>query len=146
MMCPQVSEPTTSIRRCQGWCSKRRKKPCRSAFRQLAIMEILDRQDGDAPIVAVPDHQHRRVVVDACAAGKDVYCEKPMSRDVKDDFAMVDAVRKGNRIVQVGSPGPQDCSIPPSVSGQNWRERLLKTVRASCGNPTFHIQNLDILV
>src|SRR5271163_2703734 len=118
MMCPQVSEPTTSIRRCQGWCSKRRKKPCRSAFRQLAIMEILDRQDGDAPIVAVPDHQHRRVVVDACAAGKDVYCEKPMSHNVEDGFAMVDAVRKGNRIMQVGSPGPQDCSIPPSVSGQ----------------------------
>jgi predicted dehydrogenase len=43
------------------------------------------------------------VVVDACAAGKDVYCEKPMSHTVEDGFAMVDAVRKGNRILQVGS-------------------------------------------
>jgi len=65
--------------------------------------EILDRKDVDAVIVAVPDHQHRRVVVDACAAGKDVYCEKPMSHTVEDGFAMVDAVHKGNRIMQVGS-------------------------------------------
>jgi predicted dehydrogenase len=56
--------------------------------------EILDRKDVDAVIVAVPDHQHRRIVVDACAAGKDVYCEKPMSHNVQDGFAMVDAVRK----------------------------------------------------
>ncbi len=65
--------------------------------------EILDRKDVDAVIVAVPDHQHRRIVVDACAAGKDVYCEKPMSHNVEDGFAMVDAVRKNNRILQVGS-------------------------------------------
>jgi predicted dehydrogenase len=65
--------------------------------------QILDRKDVDAVIVAVPDHQHRRIVVDACAAGKDVYCEKPMSHNVEDGFAMVDAVRKNNRILQVGS-------------------------------------------
>lgn len=65
--------------------------------------EILDRKDVDAVIVAVADHQHRRIVVDACAAGKDVYCEKPMSHTVEDGFAMVDAARKGNRIVQIGS-------------------------------------------
>lgn len=65
--------------------------------------EILDRKDVDAVIVAVADHQHRRVVVDACTAGKDVYCEKPMSHTVEDGFAMVEAVRNGNRIMQVGS-------------------------------------------
>src|SRR6202051_4882344 len=68
-----------------------------------SYMEILDRKDVDAVIVAVPDHQHRRIVVDACAAGKDIYCEKPMSHTVEDGFAMVEAVRKGNRIMQVGS-------------------------------------------
>src|SRR5215472_3350603 len=67
--------------------------------------EILDRKDIDAVIVAVTDHQHRRVVVDACAAGKDVYCEKPMSHSVEDGFAMMHAVQKGNRILQIGSQG-----------------------------------------
>lgn len=65
--------------------------------------EILDRKDVDAVVVAIADHQHRRVVEDACAAGKDVYCEKPMSHTVEDGLAMVDAARKGNRIIQVGS-------------------------------------------
>jgi predicted dehydrogenase len=65
--------------------------------------EILDRKDVDAVIVAVTDHQHRRVVVDACAAGKDVYCEKPLSHTVDDGFAMIAAAQKNNRILQVGS-------------------------------------------
>ena len=65
--------------------------------------EVLDRKDVDAVIVAVTDHQHRRVVVDACAAGKDVYCEKPLSHTVDDGFAMIAAAQKYNRIVQVGS-------------------------------------------
>src|SRR5215472_14477040 len=65
--------------------------------------EILDRKDVDAVIVAVTDHQHRKVVEDACAAGKDVYCEKPMSHTVEDGFAMVEAAQKNNRILQVGS-------------------------------------------
>jgi predicted dehydrogenase len=65
--------------------------------------EILDRKDVDAVIIAVPDHSHRRVFEDACAAGKDVYCEKPMSHTVEDGFAMVAAAQKANRIVQIGS-------------------------------------------
>ncbi len=65
--------------------------------------EILDRKDVDAVIIAVTDHQHRKVFVDACAAGKDVYCEKPMSHTVEDGFAMIEAAQKANRIVQVGS-------------------------------------------
>src|SRR5258707_8223505 len=65
--------------------------------------EILDRKDVDAVIIAVPDHSHRRLFEDACAAGKDVYCEKPMSHTVEDGFSMVDAAHKANRMVQIGS-------------------------------------------
>lgn len=65
--------------------------------------EILDRKDVDAVIIAVPDHSHRHVLEDACAAGKDVYCEKPMSHTVEDGFAMINAAQKANRMVQIGS-------------------------------------------
>ena len=65
--------------------------------------ELLKRKDVDAIIAAVPDHWHKRVVVDACNAGKDVYCEKPMSHSVADGAAMVEAAEKNKRIVQVGS-------------------------------------------
>jgi predicted dehydrogenase len=65
--------------------------------------EVLDRKDVDAVIIAVADHQHRRVFVDACAAGKDIYCEKPMSHTVEDGFAMIDAAQRANRIAQIGS-------------------------------------------
>ncbi len=65
--------------------------------------EILDRKDVDAVIIAVTDHHHRRVFLDACAAGKDIYCEKPMSHTVEDGFAMVEAAQRANRMVQVGS-------------------------------------------
>jgi predicted dehydrogenase len=64
---------------------------------------ILDRKDVDAVIIATMDHQHRHIFEDACAAGKDVYCEKPMSHTVEEGFAMVEAAHKANRIVQVGS-------------------------------------------
>jgi predicted dehydrogenase len=65
--------------------------------------EILDRKDVDAVIIAVPDHNHRRIFEDACAAGKDVYCEKPMSHTVEDGFSMMATAQKNNRIVQIGS-------------------------------------------
>jgi len=64
---------------------------------------LLDRKDVDAVIVAVADFQHRRVVLDCLAAGKDVYCEKPMSHNVADGLAMVKAVQENKRIFQAGS-------------------------------------------
>ncbi len=65
--------------------------------------ELLDRKDIDCIVAAVPDHWHKRVVVDACNAGKDIYCEKPMSHTAAQGFEMVEAARKNRRIVQIGS-------------------------------------------
>jgi len=65
--------------------------------------ELLDNKEIDAIVVAVPDHWHKQVVVDALAAGKDVYCEKPFSHTPADGLALVEAAKKTDRIVQVGA-------------------------------------------
>ena len=64
---------------------------------------VLDRKDIDAVIVATPDHWHARLVIEAAQAGKDVYCEKPMSHTLEDGYAMIDAVQKNKRICEIGS-------------------------------------------
>ncbi len=53
--------------------------------------DLLDKKDIDAIVVAVPDHWHKQIVVDALSAGKDVYCEKPMSHNAAGGVAMVEA-------------------------------------------------------
>ena len=65
--------------------------------------ELLDNKEIDAIIIAVPDHWHKKIFIDALAAGKDVYCEKPMSHNAADGVAMVEAAKKTNRIVQIGA-------------------------------------------
>ena len=65
--------------------------------------ELLDDKSIDCIVAAVPDHWHRQIVVDAVSAGKDIYCEKPMSHSVADGRAMVAAAKKSGRIVQIGS-------------------------------------------
>jgi predicted dehydrogenase len=75
-------------------------KPIRTTRR---YHELLDSRDIDAIIIAVPDHWHKQVVVDALSAGKDVYCEKPMSHNPADGLAMVAAAKKTDRLVQIGA-------------------------------------------
>ena len=65
--------------------------------------DLLNNKEIDCVIAAVPDHWHKQVVVDAVSAGKDIYCEKPMSHSPADGVAMVAAAQKTGRIVQIGS-------------------------------------------
>src|ERR1700729_3937773 len=65
--------------------------------------EILARKDIDAVIIATPDHWHKQAATDALHAGKDVYLEKPMIHLYSDGPEMIEASRKTNRIIQVGS-------------------------------------------
>ncbi len=64
---------------------------------------VLDRKDIDAVVVATPDHWHAIPTILACQAGKDVYCEKPLSYRIAEGRAMVDASKKAKRITQMGN-------------------------------------------
>ncbi|MGH9340665.1 MAG: Gfo/Idh/MocA family protein [Acidobacteriota bacterium] len=65
--------------------------------------EVLDRQDIDVIVISSPDHWHPLMAVMACQAGKDVYVEKPVSVAVVEGRQMVEAARKYDRVVQVGT-------------------------------------------
>ncbi len=65
--------------------------------------ELLDHDDVDAVIVALPDHWHALASVDAMQRGKDVFCEKPLAHTVKEGRLMVDVARREGRVVQTGS-------------------------------------------
>lgn len=65
--------------------------------------EMLDRKDIDAVIIGSPDHWHALNLIHACQAGKDSYCEKPISHNILESKAMVAAQKKYDRVVQVGT-------------------------------------------
>jgi predicted dehydrogenase len=84
---------------------KAREKPC-AAYGDYRRM--LDDKNVDAVLLTVPDHWHALMTIDACAAGKDVYCEKPLSLTIAEGQAMVRAAREYGRIVQTGSQQRSD--------------------------------------
>ncbi len=65
--------------------------------------KIIEHPGIDAIVIATPDHWHAIMTIDACNAGKDVYCEKPLSITVHEGRKMVEAARRNKRIVQVGT-------------------------------------------
>ncbi len=64
---------------------------------------LLARNDIDAVVISTPDHWHAVTVIESCRAGKDVYCEKPLSQTIQEARAMVNAVRQYGRVFQTGS-------------------------------------------
>ena len=63
---------------------------------------VLERKDLDAVYIATPDHWHAPMIVEACEAGKDAYCEKPLSNTIEAAKTAVDAVKARKRVVQIG--------------------------------------------
>jgi predicted dehydrogenase len=63
---------------------------------------VLDNKDVDVVIIGTPDHWHALIMMEACAAGKDVYVEKPVGNSIGECRAMVAAQKKYNRVVQGG--------------------------------------------
>ncbi|MEL6895683.1 MAG: Gfo/Idh/MocA family oxidoreductase [Planctomycetota bacterium] len=65
--------------------------------------KMLAEKDLDIVLVATPDHWHALAMIAACESGADVYCQKPTGVDVMESKTMLDAARKHNRVVQIGT-------------------------------------------
>ncbi len=70
--------------------------------------KVLDSKEVDVVCIAAPDHWHAKMSIDAAAAGKDVYCEKPMTRTIEESNAVVDAMNQHGRVMTVGVQSTAD--------------------------------------
>jgi len=73
--------------------------------------KLLERKDINAVVIGTPDHWHALTTIHACQAGKDVYCEKPLTLTVAEGRKMVEAARANRRIVQTGSQQRSDAKF-----------------------------------
>lgn len=98
--------------------------------------DLLSRNDVDAVVIAVPDHWHSVCAILAARAGKDIYCEKPLSLTVKEGRAMVHESRKHKRVFQTGSMQRSWPEFRQAVElVRNGYIGEIKTVRVNVGLP-----------
>ena len=92
---------------------------CQQAGRKVDAVgdyrRLLDRKDIDVIVVATPDHWHAKTTIDAVQAGKDVFCEKPLSLTIAEGRSMVQAARDNGRIVQTGTQQRSDANFRKAV-------------------------------
>lgn len=85
------------------------------AFLTRHYQQLLERKDVDAVLIGSPDHWHVPMTVDACAAGKDVYVEKPLTHRLSEGPRVIEAQNRYRRIVQVGT---QQRSMPHLIKAR----------------------------
>ena len=101
--------------------------------------EILARDDIDVVFIGTPDHWHAIPTIEAAKAGKDIYCEKPMSLTIREAREMVTAVRRYNRVFQTGSQQRSAYGGKFKFAVEmirNGRIGDLKRIHVSVGNPS----------
>ncbi len=99
--------------------------------------ELIARPDIDAVLIGTPDHWHCIPAVEAVKAGKDVYCEKPLSLTIAEAKLMMDAVRKYNRVFQTGSQQRSDREFRVACEAvRNGRIGKVKQVYVAVGGPS----------
>jgi len=103
----------------------------------IKFEELLARKDIDAIVMAPPDHWHAMIAIASMRAGKDVYCEKPLSLTIREAQAMVAAARRYGRVFQTGS---QQRSADNFRFGcelvRSGRIGKLQTVHVNIGGPS----------
>ena len=98
--------------------------------------ELLKRKDIHAVSIATPDHWHASIAIEAANAGKDVYCEKPMThwRNLKEAQDIVAAIKRNNRVMQVGTQ---------FMSSSIW-EQTHERIKAGAIGRLIHAQASDL--
>src|SRR5687767_14695967 len=97
---------------------------------------VLENRDVDAVTIAAPDHWHALMTIWACQAGKDVYCEKPISHNIVEGRRMIEAARRHNRVVATGTQRRSGVVLGKAV--QFLREGGLGTIHS--GRTIIHRQ------
>lgn len=99
--------------------------------------ELLARKDIDAVLIATPDHWHAIPAIEAARAGKDIYCEKPLSLTVHEAREMVKATRRYNRVFQTGSQQRSGAEFRRACElVRNGYIGKLKEIRIAVGGPS----------
>ncbi|MEQ8848843.1 Gfo/Idh/MocA family oxidoreductase [Botrimarina sp.] len=93
---------------------------------------ILDRSDIDVVVIATPDHWHTKIAIEALLAGKDVYCEKPLTHHVAEGRRILAALDRTKRVMQVGTQQRSGGQFQTAVALAR-AERVGKVKRVTCG-------------
>jgi predicted dehydrogenase len=106
--------------------------------------QMLKEKDLDVVLIATPDHWHALPMIEACKAGMDLYCQKPIGVDVIECQAMLAAARKYKRVVQIGT---QRRSTPHLIDARNKvvKEGLLGRVAHAEICCYYHMRNRDTM-
>ncbi len=118
----------------QRYAAQRASGQYKGCAAYVDFRDVLGRRDIDAVEVATPDHWHALLVVEACKAGKDIYCQKPLSLTIREGRAMADAVKRYGVVFQTGSQQRSDRNFRRAAElVLNGRIGKLETVE--CGLP-----------
>jgi predicted dehydrogenase len=121
---------------CDVYTPRREAAAARTGGKPYAdYRQLLEDANVDAVLIATPDHWHAPITIDAADAGKDVYCEKPMTywKNLEDPQNVVKAIARNQRVMQVGTQGMSD-SI--------W-EQAAERVQAGALGPLIHARASD---
>ena len=109
----------------------------------IDYQDLLAREDIDAVVIATPDHWHANQIIDACKAGKDVYCEKPLTLTLREAKKVIEAVRKTDRVFQTGSQQRTEFGqkfVRASEAIRNGRLGRVHNVNVGVGRPPVPCQ------
>lgn len=101
----ESSRPAQVVAVCDVYRKRlnRAKELSKADFATLDYREVIARKDIDVVIIATPDHWHAPIAIAAMQAGKDVYCEKPMTKTVEEAKRFYETAKATGRVVQIGS-------------------------------------------